>query len=224
MARFFVSALTAILFYSTSVAADGPSRTAAATDDARDAEVLEVMLIDLLSMKDSPVEPSGRAREIYFSTESLGTTRALRVNDFFSGGEDERKVFSKLSNAELARATEATEHMAGRVSTKDFFKQFRPKDVRIKMYTKEREQADEKRIADFFASKAPTQRDSNPPPAWGRQVFRAFSPGYSRDRHVAVVLFRFGWSGNFHGAEAKYVLVKRDGKWTVLAKHLSYFL
>jgi hypothetical protein len=224
MARFFVSVLTAILLYSTSVAADPPGRTAAATDDACNAEVLEVMLIDLLSMKDSPVEPLGRAKEIYFSTEPLRAIRAQLVKDFFSATAIDREAFSKLSKADLARAMDAADDMVGRAITKDVFKPFKPKDARIKMYTKEKAKADEKWIADVFASKAPARGGADFPPLWGRQVFRAFSPGYSRDKQIAVVSLHFGWSGNFHGAEGRYVLVKRDGKWIVLAKNLIYFL
>jgi hypothetical protein len=192
------------LLWTTSLAAQEQAKSKTAEIQARDAAVLETVLIDLLTQPDSPVEPwKEDNKAIHFSAQAL--KHEIKAEDVFHGVEKKRK---KLSTDQLAGAREAAEHLTQRVRNKDQFKESVPKDKRIRMYSKEQAEKDNERA---FSLDRP-------------QVFCAYSPGYSRDQEVAVVHLSFGWSGNFHGAIGTYVLGKRKGGWTVLLRDLTYFV
>jgi hypothetical protein len=55
-------------------------------------------------------------------------------------------------------------------------------------------------------------------------VFHASPPGYSQKRQLAIVFVDFGWSSNFHPALARYILVKKEGRWVVLRASLIFFV
>jgi hypothetical protein len=189
--------------WSTSLAGQERAKTKVEENQARDAAVLEVVLVDLLTQPDSPVEPRKEANKaIHFSAEAL--SYEIKAADVLESDEKELK---KLSADQRAGAREAAEDLVQRVNKKDAFKNFVPKDKRIKLYSKAQDEKDRQ-----------LNRFERP------QVFRAYSPGYSRDQELAVVQLSFSWSGNFHGAAGTYVLGKRKDGWTVLFKHLAYFV
>ena len=192
------------MFWTVSIAAQETSKPRTDEDMARDAAVIETVLVDLLSYPDSPIEPKEKAKkEIHFSTEAL--SHGIKAADVLRVSDD--KKLGKLTADQLVSAREAAEHLAQRAEKKDVFKDFAPKDNRIRMYS--REQAEKDKQLNIFERP---------------QVFRAYSPGYSRDQELAIVHLFFTWSSNFHGAAGTYVLAKRKDGWTVLLRDFMFFL
>jgi hypothetical protein len=185
---------------------DDPAREAA----ARDAAVLETVLLDLLNHPESPVEdfsfePKRRPRErVYFAMGPL-TSRNHATAVLPQG---DQKKLDLLSREQLAAAQEAAKNLAQRAEKNDAFKPFVPKDKRIAIYSKEQAERDDKR-GDFAARP---------------QVFGAFSPGYSENGQIAVVHLGFTWSGGFHGAIGAYVLAKQKGEWIVVVRDFTLFV
>ena len=166
--------------------------------------MLETVLVDLLTQPDSPVETSKETnKEIHFSAKARHYE--IKADDILRKRDE--KELKKLSTEQLNNAREAAEHITQRVEKKDFFKEFIPKDKRIKIYSKEQDEADKERNL-----------------LGGTQVFRAYPPGYSRNQEVAVVHLSFTWAGNFHGADATYVLCKKNNGWAVLWRHVALYV
>lgn len=192
------------LLWTTLLAAQERPKSKGEEDQVRDAAVLEAVLVDLLTQPDSPVEPRKEAnKEIHFSTEALRNgvkgAEVLRMQD--------KKILEKLPTDQLAKAREAAEHLAQRVEKKEFFKDFVPKDKRIFLYVKDA-----------------AAKDKEESRLRGPQIFRAYSPGYSKDQELAVVRLSFTWSGGFHGAGGTYLMQKQKDGWKVLIRDLFFYL
>jgi len=204
MRCFWFLAVVSGLLWTTFLAAQEKPKAKDDEAKARDAAVLETVLIDLLTQPNSPVEPRNAIKkEIHFYPEAL--RYEIKAVDVVQIG-DEKKL-EKLPTDQLAKAREAAEHLTQRVEKRKLFKEFVPKDNRIKLYLKEKAGKDKE------------------PDVWigGQQVFRAYSPGYSRDNELAIVRLSFGWSGNFHSAAGIYVLQKQKDGWTVLLRDLVFY-
>jgi hypothetical protein len=109
------------------------------------------------------------------------------------------------SPVHLGLAREAAESLVRRVNDKEPFKDLKLKDQRIVVWDKTREVAETEKRNNFLRP----------------QIFRAYPPGYSQDRQVAIVRLTFPWS--IHGGDGTYVLVKKEGKWTVLIREIAYY-
>jgi|HubBroStandDraft_6_1064221.scaffolds.fasta_scaffold867107_1 hypothetical protein len=184
------------------VSVEQPERLSDAEKASRDAAVLEVLLLDVLTMPESPVEPSGAAtKRLLFSTDpsvsKIGTSEILEFDD--------REAFARLSKTQLARVREAAEQLVERVNRNDGVKTFTPKDARLHLYTRQEEELQRKSTVGF-----------------GPQVFRCVGPGYSHDGRVAIVCLSFGWS--IHSGRGTYILTKTGSDWTVLLKDFQFFV
>jgi hypothetical protein len=188
------------------VSAEAPKKEAVGREAAaRDATVLETVLLDLLTCPDSPWESRrGKKKQVFFSTEAL--TRGIDAEDVLRTNDD--KALDKLSKEQLAAAKEAAADLSRRTKKKDVFKAFVPKDKRVAMFTKEQDQKAEKEQEKSFHLIGP-------------QVFRAYAPGYSRDGKVAVVWLWFPWS--IHSGDGLYLLAKSKDKWTVLVRDFRIY-
>jgi len=198
--------LASSLFWTTFLAAQEIPKSKADEDKTQDAAVLEVVLVDLLSNPDSMSGWNKETKkEIYFSTDvpSHGT-QALEAAEILRPSDD--KKLEKLSADQLVSRREAAEHLVQRVGNKDVFKDFVPRDKRVRMYSKEEREKDEQR--DFFNRL--------------NDVFSAYSPGYSRNRELAIVHLSFRWS--IHGAVGTYVLTKKKDGWIILLSDFIFFL
>lgn len=164
----------------------------------------------LASRSKEPATP-----QLLFSTEP--TAGKIEGGEVFprGGGGALTEAFAKewehLSAGEQAGAKVAADDLARRARNKDGFKAFVPKNKRITMFTKEAE-----------AKQREIDARTKGFGGLGPQVFRAFAPGYSADRRVAVVFLSFGWS--IHSAQATYILAKRDDQRSVVVRNLILFL
>jgi len=184
------------------VLGDEPPKPKANPGAARDSEVLEVVLKDLLTWSDSPLEPrKAKEKQIRFSPEAL--TVKLELGDVFERPFPEQ--WKKLTPAQLGRAREAAVDLVHRVGEKDALKGVKLKDPRIIIWDKAREAAEPKRRGAY----------DHP------QVFEVHAPGYSQGQEIAIVRVRFPWS--IHGGFGTYVLLKKEGEWIVLVRDFIYF-
>ena len=203
MRRLWLLAVASGSLWTMTLVAQEQPKTKVEENQARDAAVLETVLVDLLTQPDSPVESRKETKkEIHFSAKAL---RYEIKTDEILRKRDEEKL-KKLSTEQRKSAREAAEHVTQRVEKKDFFREFLPKDKRIKLFSKQQDEASDGRNA-----------------IGGEQVFRAYSPGYSRDQEVAVVHLLFTWAGNRHAADATYVLGKKKDGWTLLWKDVTRY-
>jgi hypothetical protein len=95
------------------------------------------------------------------------------------------------------------------MSATDRPKRFELKDPTVLLYSKEEEEKDARDI----------ERRLRRP-----QVFRAYPPGYSPDRRIAVVHMSFPWSGGFHSGVATWVLRRGPDGWSVLLRQFVYYV
>jgi hypothetical protein len=164
-----------------------------------DSAVLEVVLTDLLSWPDSPLEfPETAEKQLLFSPEAL--TDPLKVSEILDGHGWRKRT--KLSRAEVRLAREAAGDLVRRREMKHSFSGLRPKDPRIVIWDRIRAESKRGRVRP--------------------QVFRAYAPGYSRDRRLAIVRLTFPWS--IHDGEGTYVLARKEGEWVVLTRDFVYYL
>lgn len=188
-------------------AACGSTATPAAptTPEKSDGAVLEAVLVDLLTYKKSPLEPKRAVpKRIYFSTEALD--RPPQVEDILRPRDP--KAWAGLKADRQGARREAAEELSRRAAAKERFSQLVPKDPRIELYSKERDEEDQKTKIGFERP----------------QVFRAYPPGYSRDGQTAIVLLSFGWSLNFHGASGTYVLARKRKGWEVVVREFTLYV
>jgi hypothetical protein len=167
----------------------------------RDSAVLEVVLKDLLSWPDSPLRDATK-KQILFSPEALDYR--LNVSDVLQ--QHDSREWDKLAPAQLGLATEAAGDLMRRLDGKEILKGLTLKDERIVVWDKKQAVAKRGRL-----------RGRARP-----QVFRAFAPGYSRDRQIAVVRLTFPWS--IHSGYATYVLARKESEWAVLIREFVYDL
>jgi hypothetical protein len=141
----------------TGCLAQEPSTPKAGSDAGRDSSVLEVVLKDLLTWPDSPLEPRHETRkQILFSPEAPGyRPRLEEILD-----RQDAKEWNKLSPVQLGLAREAAEDLVRRLKEKDALKGFRPKDKRIVIWDKRGADGkrDPLRAASVLRCSAPTHR------------------------------------------------------------------
>lgn len=195
----------ALLVIATSVSlAQDPAEPKPGAD--RDLSALEVVLEDLLSWTESPLEPRRAPKEekrLLFATEARNGR--LKAADFLN--QHDHDQWAKLSATQNKLASEAAEDAVSHLQDKEPFKDFKPKNEQIVLWDKDRVNEAEK--ADLF----------------GRpQVFRANPPGYSKDGRLAIVRLTFPWSGGRHSGYVIYVLEQKDGKWVVLVRDRVLFV
>jgi hypothetical protein len=122
--------------------------------------------------------------------------------------EGEKLLFAKLSQEQSKLVHEAADELARRWTAKEGIKPFVPKDKQMKPYSKKEEKEHgPKNLRDL-----------------GPQVFHAWPPGYSHDRQLAIVFVDFGWSENRHAAFGRYILIKKQERWTVLRASIYFFV
>jgi hypothetical protein len=180
-----------------------PPKPKAGSDASRDCAVLEVVLKDLFTWPDSPIEPGREARkQILFSPEAPAYRPGLEeILD-----RKDVKEWNKISPVQLGLAREAARDLVHRLGEKETFKGFWPNDKRILI-------SDE--------SGAPPNYD--PLRAFRPQVFRAYAPGYSRDGQLAIVRLTLPWSDGVHSGNGTYVLTMNEGDWVVLTRVFVYY-
>jgi hypothetical protein len=199
-----------IVFWTMSAVANGQPQARARSDDVavQDAAVLEVVFQDILGRPNVVELPERAAKRMLVSIESSDSEKIqVRASDVLQEFPGEKTFFATLSKEQSELVREAAEDLARRANAKDAIKPFVPKDKRIKTYSKkEQKEYRPKNFADL-----------------GPQVFHALPPGYSQKRQLAIVFVDFGWSGNLHPAMARYILIKKQGRWIVLRASLFYF-
>jgi len=190
---------------------------AAAQDGAvQDAAVLDVVLQDLLARPRLVELPEGAAKQILFSTELDSEKVRVEASEVLKEFpqyilaivEGEKLLFAKLSQEQSKLVREAAEELARRLTAKEGIKPFVPKDKQMRPYSKKEEK----------------EHGPKNPRDLGPQVFHALPPGYSHDRRLAIVFIEFGWSDNIHPALGRYVLIKKQGRWTVLRASIYFFV
>ena len=173
----------------------GPVLAAGAAPDPdpeaerRDAEVLEIVLLDLVADPESPVEGRKLLNQIRFSPAPAERLPQLEtvLRRF------DAKAWDRLSAAQLEAVRKGADDLLRRTKARDSLASFRPKDARIVRSTGEPGDA-----------------------ALRPQVFRPYPPGYSADRQLAVVHLVFPWS--IHSGDATYVLTRRADRWSIVLK------
>jgi hypothetical protein len=158
------------------------------------AALMEAVLKDVLSDSDSPLEneEQGEMRKLYFAREPLeGTPRYGSTLDTVN--RDEGGV---LVGQLKKHAKEALADLGHR--DRDVFRTFAPKDSRVIVVEKEDVEKEKKALVRRI------------------QIFKAYTPGYSRNGEVAVVRLEFPWG--IHSGYGFYVMAKRNGNWTVLIR------
>lgn len=179
-----------------------PPKPKSDSNAERDFAVLEVVLKDLMTLPDSPLTPRGAAeKQIRFSLEALNDR--LSVAEVLE--QHHRDQWRRLSPDQTKKVRESAQNLVRRLADKDPFERFKPKDERIILLDKVREEE----------LRATTRRSRRP------QVFRAYAPGYSNDRRIAIVLLTYPWSGR-HSGEGTYVLAKENDRWVVLLRDFVY--
>lgn len=162
----------------------------------RDFDLLEAVLKDILS-KHGPDSILYNKKQLLFSLDVpdfLGDRR-LKVSDV--ANKERLKDRSKLSPAQLGLALEAAAELVRRQNLKSPFKDFKPTDKRIVIWDKAR-----------------GTQDPSAPGLLQAQVFRAFAPGYSQNRQLAIVYLTY--PSDIHFCFGSYGLAKKEGKWVVL--------
>jgi hypothetical protein len=165
--------------------------------------ILELVLRDLITLPHSPFAHRGEPnRPIVFSPERIALP--VSAEDLLDRRYAEAQ-WNKLSAAQIELARQAARQLVRRQDDRDEFERFRPQDRRI-VSEKKRDEAE--REPGF--------------PDLGPQTFRAFTPGYSRDRQFAMIRLHFPWGS--HTGRATYVLARKDGEWVILIRSFVYFL
>jgi hypothetical protein len=175
--------------------AQEPSKPKAESNIEGDSAVLEVVLLDLFSCRNSPL---GSKEEVFFSSEPATRPMGNAAVMF----HDRYNKKWKLPEAELRLAREAAGDLVRRQEKKDNFKDLKLKDERIVVCDKKRADAENKSVC--------------------HQLFSAYPPGYSTDGQLAVVRMAFPWS--IHQGDLTYILAKKAGKWTILSRDINIYL
>ncbi|WP_406699786.1 hypothetical protein V5E97_13115 [Singulisphaera sp. Ch08] len=163
----------------------------------RDHAVINVVLEDMFSNPNSFFHGSGPKRQLFFSATALTRKETLT-------GSWKKK--DKLTPIENKRAHEATEELLGRLMEEDAFKGLKLSGPRCILWDKVKDDA---------------LRDAGKPNLRPRLV-QAYAPGYSKDHRLAVVRLMFPWGK--HSANGTFVLVRKEGVWTVQNSWFNHFL
>ena len=112
MKCYWLFAVAGGLLWITSLAAQEQPKSKAEQERARDAAVLETVLLDLLNQPDSPVEPRKETNKvIHFSATAL--RYSIKADSILRLRDDKKQ--KKLSTEQLDKAREAAEHISQRV-------------------------------------------------------------------------------------------------------------
>ena len=158
--------------------------------------VLEAVLLDIIHWNEARLPNGGREETIIFGTARPGLLAASELID-------RENPPSELSDVQLQRAEEAAKDAAWAQHERDHVECFRPKDERIMVLNERR----------------PEAADAVQAARYG-QILRAHTPGFSKDKQVAIVRVHLGVG--IHRHYETYVLGKQDGKWVVLARQLGW--
>lgn len=177
---------------------DEPPAAKMAFDSSQDRAVIEAVLHDLLTHRESPLARGMRNKQLLFTQTEPGDRFGLDTLI----DPDYEKGWKKLPRGQFADARKAAKQLMQRSAAKDAFKPFAPDDPRILFHTAE--QVIETRKKEFFA-----------------QIFRVSPPGYARDQKIALVHLWFPWS--IHVGVATYMLVRRDDQWVISIRQIIYY-
>lgn len=173
----------------------GPAGAAPESDAARrDADVLEIVLLDLLTDPESPVEGRKLLKQIRFSPAP--PERAPQLETVLR--RYNAKAWERLSGGQVEAVKEGADDLARRAKARESLAAFHPKDARIVRSTRE-----------------PDRNALRP------QVFRAYPPGYTANGQLAVVHLVFPWS--IHSGDTTYVLTKRADGWSIVLKQFVLY-
>ena len=162
-----------------------------------DSSVLEVVLKDLLTEPNSVFEgQGGRNPTIFFSTER--PRMAVSAEQLLDPTRSE-KEWKKLSPAQLELAQRGCEEPGRARDDRDDVARYRPIDKRIVVKDAQRAETKQRR-GDVLVP----------------QIFTTHTPGFSRDKQIAMVRVDFPWSR--HSGYSTYVLARKDGEWVVLVR------
>jgi hypothetical protein len=170
-------------------------RTAKLKDAVLQWSVLEAALVDIIHWDEARVPKGGKEETIIFGTARPGLLAASELID-------REEPPSELSAGQLQRAVEAAKDAAWAQHERDHLESFRPKDERITVLNERRPEA-----ADGVRA------------ARRREIIRAHTPGFSKDKQIAIVRVDLG--AFIHRDYVTYVIGKDDGKWVVLARRLG---
>jgi hypothetical protein len=199
-------AFSVLISFGLTQTQDKPTSSRAKTD----AEIMDVVMVDILTAKDSPWEdysgserpkPAKRRIRLSIDTQKYGPTEDAIISRQYKSDWD------KLSEDEMLSARQAVKAVLERASEKGWLKGYKPKDRRIVVVDAKKEE------------KANNERSFIRP-----QVFRAYPPGYTKDGKMACVHLWYPWSGGFHSGVATYVLAFREGKWVVLVRQFIRYV
>jgi hypothetical protein len=198
-----IVAILLAVFFPISAVSQEPKVSVTPKESLPDAAVIEAVLVDFLTTKESPVERRGGKDEkvIWVAEASFDSTPFLE--NFLNAKDQEGKPIAK-EKIEALRAP--AENLILRAKNKDLLQPFKPSDQRIRVYSKMQEEADKGKLS--------FERP---------QVFEFHAPGYSKDKRFAAVHCRFPWSA-YHVAFGHLLLEKREGKWLVVVRSFSYLL
>ena len=110
----------------------------------------------------------------------------------------EEQPWAGLTATQQILVQEAASNLVIRVNSTNSFADFEPVDSRIRLFT-----------------------DETTPDVFSRPI-RAWSPGYSNDKTIAVVRLSIPWS--IHHADGTYILARSDAGWTILLRQFVYYV
>jgi hypothetical protein len=171
-------------------------------DERRDQLVAELMLSDLLARRDPPVFVAVRGRaNILFS--QMPPARKVTVPTILE--RKEPKEWEKLSSDQLELVRQAAIDLVRRLPKKNACERFAFKDSRVQVIG-ERE----------TSATVGTEFPDRP------ELVRAYAPGYSPDKRVA--LLRVTFTAGHHGGVGTYVLARKSSGWMILLREFQYFM
>lgn len=171
-----------------------------------DEAVIEVALVDLVSGTDKDSESILREQgdgKLLFSGKCQDWVGTL--DQELASAESEK--WKSLGSSDRLAAKEAAAVVTSRVTSKQLFTAFRPKDARISLWE------------DDPASTQPADAQRS---RLGPRPIHAAPPGYGDQNRLAVVVIHFPWSR--HSGDATYVLRFDGTTWHVISRHFSYYV
>lgn len=166
-----------------------------ATESAsQDAEVLNAVFADLL--ENSSDDFDARQQILFIP---IADERALTSESILSPTGEFERWWEQLTTDQRKWTKEAVAKLVSRIGGSDPFKDYIPRDPRVKLFP-----------------------EGEKPGLGTRIPFQAWPPGYSEDGTIAVVVLSFGW-GSFHGASSTHVLLRCNQGWKVLIRDFTYY-
>jgi hypothetical protein len=114
----------------------------------------------------------------------------------------QKELWNKLSPSENGAFQEAASNLMVRVDEPVSFRSVKETDKRIRIF-EEQQHAKAGSIASYF-----------------QRPIQALPPGYSKDRHFALIMLVIPWS--MHSAIGTYFLSWDHEKWVVLVRQFGY--